>query len=284
MSREVESLFRKVDNVSLEDVFVRNSRAFLRKILPPRAAEFLWYAALPQPKSKPMTIKIGAAQAHFWAATRVDRYRLYSAQTERVYNEAVINTIKKRRNPVFLDVGAAEGFYSLLAASAGAMVYAFDPHTSSHVSFERNLEINPDAHGHVNYFPLALGDEVGTVVLYVDDRSLHAPSMRPIYSRLDTKMKAPMRTVDGLIEAGLIEQPDVIKIDVEGAETKVLAGMRGLLNQRTSLDLFLEIHPRYLDEFGSSAFEVVDIIKGHGLREETVHRRDNEYLCHFSRD
>jgi len=47
-------------------------------------------------------------------------------------------------------------------------------------------------------------------------------------------------------------------------------------------DLFAEIHERYLPQFGSSASEVMNLIKssGYSLHSEPW-KRDSEYLFHF---
>ncbi len=47
-----------------------------------------------------------------------------------------------------------------------------------------------------------------------------------------------MRTVDSLISAGEIEAPDVIKIDVEGAEMKVFEGARQTLRMNNPSVIF----------------------------------------------
>jgi Methyltransferase FkbM domain len=49
-------------------------------------------------------------------------------------------------------------------------------------------------------------------------------------------------------------RPDVVKIDVEGHEAKVLRGMWDLINCRRPL-IFLELHPERLAEEGDDMFE-----------------------------
>ena len=54
-----------------------------------------------------------------------------------------------------------------------------------------------------------------------------------------------------------------MSIDVEGAETMVLNGMKGILSE-VKPKLFVEIHPTKLPGYGSSYAEVAKILMDHG--------------------
>ena len=56
-----------------------------------------------------------------------------------------------------------------------------------------------------------------------------------------------------------------MKIDVEGAEMKVLRGGENLLREHLPT-LFLEVHPKKLRRIGSSAEEVYDLLRDAGYR------------------
>jgi len=86
--------------------------------------------------------------------------------------------------------------------------------------------------------------------------------------------------LDSLIERGAIEPPDVVKVDVEGAELLVLKGLsRALRDHRPAL--FLEIHTRDL------AKECEEFLKQRGYDVvvlETMLPPDFESepdICHF---
>ena len=59
------------------------------------------------------------------------------------------------------------------------------------------------------------------------------------------------RSLDSLLRAGTISSPDVIKIDVEGAEEAVLNGARHILEMHKP-SLFIEAHSRDLAKRCSS--------------------------------
>jgi hypothetical protein len=57
--------------------------------------------------------------------------------------------------------------------------------------------------------------------------------------------------------------PDVIKIDVEGHEVKVLSGLQGILSQYHPL-IFLEVHPQRIVAEGDSLEELCSRLEGAG--------------------
>jgi len=69
------------------------------------------------------------------------------------------------------------------------------------------------------------------------------------------------KSIDGLAsEFGL---PDVIMLDIEGYESRALAGARETLNSRA--DWYVEVHSGCgLESFGGSSKEVVEIFRNHG--------------------
>ena len=78
-----------------------------------------------------------------------------------------------------------------------------------------------------------------------------------------TDYNLPTVTLDALVAAGTIPIPDLIKMDVEGAESRVLDGAVNLLSSRkTTLLIALHGHKQMelclarLDQSGYSAFQL----------------------------
>lgn len=59
------------------------------------------------------------------------------------------------------------------------------------------------------------------------------------------------------------EDPDLIKIDVEGAQMDVLLGAEKIL-ERKKLGIFLEVHPDYLGDYGCSEDELLEFLEDKG--------------------
>ena len=131
-----------------------------------------------------------------------------------------------RDGDVVLDVGANIGHLTLLAArevGTSGRVVAIEPGQRTFSLLERNAKRNfPDR---ITVMRAACGEEDGTTTLFVSDYSGEFSSLRPDGviggSHQET---VPVRSLHSLCsELELV--PDVVKIDVEGAEWSVLKGL-----------------------------------------------------------
>jgi FkbM family methyltransferase len=120
-------------------------------------------------------------------------------------------------NSVVADIGANIGYFSMLAASKGATVYAFEPHGRNLWLLQKNAKLNEFD---INILPYALGDAERLVVyspLSGNGQISELGQAPPV----DGQQVLRTTTLDNAMQSC---RPDVIKIDVEGAEALVLAG------------------------------------------------------------
>ena len=115
------------------------------------------------------------------------------------------------------DIGAHAGFHSVfcgLLVGGSGRVFAFEPNPISRDSLEGQIRLNRTLR--VEAIPYALSDTVGLADFDATQGS---------QSRITStgKSKVAMKTLDSLVPVEL-PIPDVIKIDVEGEEEKVLRG------------------------------------------------------------
>lgn len=69
--------------------------------------------------------------------------------------------------------------------------------------------------------------------------------------------------------------PDVVKIDVEGAELEILRGMQQLLTKHHP-DIFVEVHPQFLSKFGANASDVLSTLENAGYQIDVSEHRNEE--------
>lgn len=152
-----------------------------------------------------------------------------------------------------VDAGANIGFYSLLAATVfrhQGEVHAFEPHPEVFRWLARNSELNGFRDLHLNQ--AALSDIDGKVPLFLPaNEAWTNASLIEGFMLQQAPIKIDAMRFDTYCREHLNIPVDLLKVDVEGAEIKVLRGMGHLLDEWQP-DIICEVLPPYeqeLDEF-----------------------------------
>jgi len=170
-----------------------------------------------------------------------------------------------RDGMTFLDVGANLGYYTALAARAvgpNGRVLAVEPDPDSFGYLEQTIAAN--AVGNVQAFPVAASDAPATLPLYIstdnrgDNRLYASGEDRP-------QVEVAARPLDALLRENKIDTVDLIKIDVQGYEPKVIAGLRETITSSPNLALLTEFWPQGIDEAGEDANEFLQTLRELGL-------------------
>lgn len=181
---------------------------------------------------------------------------------------------------IFLDIGCNIGVYSLMAARLNprVRVYAFEPVPEILDEFARNVALNKMA-GRITAEPLAVSDRSGRAYIYVSKDSISSSSLNPSFRQHQRELTVETVTVDEYLKRKNIPVPDLVKIDVETHEPRVLEGMRGVLADGRT-DIICEVldgtdsraMTDLLGEFGYQAYFITDM----GLvRQEAIARRND---------
>ncbi|HRQ76462.1 MAG TPA: FkbM family methyltransferase [Phycisphaerales bacterium] len=244
-------------------------------------------------RSRPVVRRIGRAAVRLipdirWTAKvehvgpmriRLRRHRwIYYgdfARTEHAYALGAFGRLVKPGDVVY-DVGANIGLYVRVVCDLfkARRVIAFEPMTENYDLLIENIALG-DIQGKVQPLRLALSDVEGEDRLQIDDVSSGSAVLdsvsggQPSAGRLHAGLPPatePVRIVplDVLIAQDRLDPPDVIKIDTEGAEIKVLAGARQTLRQHKPR-LYIALHGEdkargtieLLDELGYATFGLV---------------------------
>jgi FkbM family methyltransferase len=149
------------------------------------------------------------------------------------------------------DVGANVGLLTLVCAratGADGRVWSFEPEPGPRALAAKMKQAN--GLSWVTLEDCAVGREAGILTFNVSPVIGHSSlyDLPTDEMKQVTRIKVPVRPLDEAIGAG--QRLDVVKIDVEGAELDVLAGMQGLLKANRDLALVVEYGPSHLDRVG----------------------------------
>jgi len=139
-----------------------------------------------------------------------------------------------RPQDVCIDVGAYEGYFSLLAAGLvkEGIVFSIEPQPQLQPIIKHNAEIN--SLKNIKVFQLALSDlPSGKVKLYIAP-SIFSACSSIIYKRWDllNSVDVPATTLDSFINNMGLTRVRLVKIDTEGAEYRIIQGAKETLRQQ----------------------------------------------------
>lgn len=199
-----------------------------------------------------------------WRATRIKAFRQHGHDQcvealhqggwwgfERPLPDVLLACVRTSSGLV-LDVGANTGVYSLVAASVpGREVHAFEAFPPVAAMLRRNLALNACG-ARVRVVDAAVADRVGTLPLYIPEASGQTVETSASVEAgfkggagaggTGHVIEVPSVTLDSHWTALGCPQVGTVKVDVEGAEHKVLSGAGELLTRSRPV-VFYEVLP-----------------------------------------
>ncbi len=180
-------------------------------------------------------------------------YQVRAGKMEPFMSSLFLNRVKP--HSVVLDIGACLGYYTLLGASRGARVYAFEPDPRIFPYLVANIEYNGFI-DRVVAVPKAVSHKAEVASFYLDD----CPVLNSLFDASgEVKGRVPVETiaVDEFLDEKVVV--DIVKVDVQGAELHVLKGMEQTISRAgDGLAMFVECWPRGLRMTGGSASMLVE--------------------------
>jgi len=156
--------------------------------------------------------------------------RSYRLQLQRVYEAEVRKVIREATGELFVDVGANIGLHSMTASQNFCKVYAFEPHPPSADFMEAVLKKRGIQN--VTLYRMAVSDGCGHVFLHLSPN----PGGHSLISAVPGKtpmtrnrIEVPVTTLTWVLRAE--DEIDLIKVDVEGVEKKVIWGAIPLMEK-----------------------------------------------------
>lgn len=218
-------------------------------------------------------VNIADCVARFYRKTETEKGRIRMVQGESDIITHMVNNIED--GDIIYDIGANVGTHTLLLANSfpESVVVAFEPEENNFERLQENMKINNAEN--VMSVKRAVFDEETTLQMSKEgDEAGHGHH----YISDDGNMEIDTIAEDGIRER-LISEPDVIKVDVEGAELRALLGLGSLLDNVKHL--YVEVHPeRMKNRYGDDDDELLALLE---LREFTVgvlQERGSEYFVY----
>lgn len=191
--------------------------------------------------------------------------RANSIRTEKGIINDLLTELSK--NDVFYDIGANIGTHSLFASKivSSGEIHAFEPHSVNYEVLKDNIKLNK-ADIQTHKFGLFNEEkEIGfnSISETTAEGKAHIDS--------DEEINIQVKRTDEL----KIPNPDVVKIDVEGAEKRVLEGMENIISDCRAI--YIEAHPeRMIERFNNSMSDITDIVKYNNRSIDILYSRGEE--------
>ncbi len=169
-----------------------------------------------------------------------NRFRSFIYAT---WEPEVISVVKAtvKSGMTVIDIGAHIGYYTLIFAKCVGVrgcVYSFEPLPGNFALLQKNIQLNRLLN--VQSFATALFSSARKVSLAVPDESPNSGDGSVIHERGSKHVPVQAITLDSFCASANI-QPDILKMDVEGAEYDVLLGAQETIS-RCRPKLLIELH------------------------------------------
>jgi FkbM family methyltransferase len=170
------------------------------------------------------------------------------------YEQPIADLLNAELRPgmTMLDVGAHIGYFSLLAArriGATGRVWSFEPDPANRASLVKNLEVNGMS-DRAQVVPLAVTASVGESHLYRVPGDTGSSTVYAGRLVRGDPLAVGTTSLDAWARSQDWPRVDLVKIDVEGAECAVLAGMSELVSRNPGIVVVLEFQAEALEAAG----------------------------------
>lgn len=161
--------------------------------------------------------------------------------------DMIINNIKD--DSIIVDVGACYGEYALVCANMAkkGLIVAIEPNPYHFELLKKGVKSNNFTN--IILVNKALSDKEGKMKFYIGNKHSEGSSLFKSnaiqYNGKYETIETDVTTLDKLLYSLGIHKIDILKLDTEGTELKILKGAKKILQNSTNLKM--------LTEFGSNA-------------------------------
>lgn len=199
--------------------------------------------------------------AEFSTDTFTEFERVHSLMNEDSVIKDMLSEVES--GDTFYDIGANIGIYSAffkLAANEGEAI-AFEPHPDNQQSIKENSFLNSVE---IRIIGVALSDKDDQLLLQQIGEEAGAGEHQLTEKKTGEGIEVDVVPLDRSIIKENIDPPNIVKIDVEGAEQKVIAGAKETFSAENCRVIYCEIHSEKLSDFDSSERELKRLLSDYG--------------------
>jgi FkbM family methyltransferase len=176
---------------------------------------------------KYLPVMAGPLKGYLWSTSGSYDYILGEYEDPKTL-ELFLSWLKP--GSVFYDIGSNIGYHALTANCIinTGKIYAFEPMPAVREIFEKHISLNKKLiiSNSISLLSMAISNKAGQVefsndIKHRDGNTYIKDSY--VYAGAKNKITVACQSIDGLVAQGY-QKPDIIKIDVEGAEYDVLQG------------------------------------------------------------
>jgi FkbM family methyltransferase len=183
----------------------------------------------------------------------------------------LLNLIKihKEKNVIFLDIGANLGFYSIILGKLfeknglNYTVISIEPSPREFDRLKKNIEVNNLKN--VILKDIAISDFNGKSKFFITKNKTGLSSLEKPEEDQSLQILVKTMKLDDFLKEIKIEKVDIMKIDVEGAELKVLKGGAETLKKYKPL-LMIEVSDKRTWKFNYKAQDILNFLKNNGYK------------------
>lgn len=240
----------------------------------PAVKEFYFRAKYPLSGTH-VTYELRDVTVQFGTATYEEFRRFQSLMGE----EEIVKDLLQNLDPtdVFFDIGANVGTYSCFAAEKldRGRVVAFEPEPNNANRLRENASRNDQD---IDLHRLALSDSGGRTQLELDGTTMGAGQHSLGATGSADTIEIAQQTGDHLVAREDVPAPTVLKIDVEGAEMKVLLGLQDTLSRESCRLVYCEVHPERLRAFGHTVSDLDGLLRDCGFTVHNIKQTSHKFF------
>jgi len=215
--------------------------------------------------------RLGFGKPPVWADLSNDSLSQLTGRHDDRMPDALAHLVDKNFHPgVVLDIGAAKGYWSERAAGcwSKADFFMIDPLIENEPDLKRLCRDD-----RLKYLLTAVGAAPGERLMNIT-ADLDGSTLSDYFNgNAACRRSVPVQTIDRLLTNGQLKPPQLVKIDVQGFELKVLDGGQNLLESaevfiiETSLFQFMPDCPRvhdvinYMLQRGFCMFDIAGLLR-----------------------